>query len=140
MHRHRQQVGADGDQRAARALRIDQRRHSVRPARWRRGGCDDPRRTPVRQAVAQVGRDDLDTERLGAVASTAAVWVKTSASTSRRLLFDLPARRQVIASAARGASSSIGALASSRPVVGDHGLGVEQRLEPAWLISGWYGV
>jgi len=47
---------------------------------------------------------------------------------------------QIIASAAAVAYIEEEALAIARAVGRDHRLEVEQRLEPACAISGWYGV
>ena len=76
------------------------------------------------------------------VASTAAVCAYTSLSTARRLLDPRTARCiSVIASAAAVPSSSIDALATSRPV---RSVTIVWKFSSAsrrpWLISGWYGV
>ena len=76
------------------------------------------------------------------VRSTARVRGSESASTTKRLALERPARRsRVIASAAAVASSSTDAPATGRPVRSDTTVWKFSRASSRpWLISGWYGV
>ena len=116
--RQRQQVGADRHQRAALVGLLDQ----LGPVDHAAAGAgqlgDDAEELAVGQTVAQVGGDDLDAQRLGAGRQHRRGLARTGrASTASRFAEPRTARCiSVIASAAAVPSSSIDALATSRPV------------------------
>ena len=142
--RQRQQVRGHGDQAAAPVHLLDQRRrvahHPGRP-RVRQ-------QQPEQLAVGQARRDGPRSATTSSmpsgsarVRSTSRVCGSVSASTTKRAVFAFPARRSsVIASAAAVASSSSDALAIGQAgEVRDHGLEVQQRLQPALADLGLVG-
>ena len=135
-----QQVGGDRDQRAARVGGVGDGLEVADLA----GGAGVLDQHAVELALGQVmpvpGSPPARSASASSmpsgsarVWSTARVCGKTSASTRKRGDLDLEARRaSVMASAAAVASSSREELATGQPgQVGDHGLEVEQRLQPA---------
>ena len=104
------------------------------------GSCAiTPKNSPLRQAVAQVGGDDLDPQRLGPRREHRGGLRKRSQSTASRLTEPRAARCiNVIASAAAVASSSIEALATSMPVRSEIMVWkFSNASSRPWLISGW---
>ena len=139
--RQRQQVRAHGDQCAA-VVRLGHQSGPVRdPAAGAGQLGDDAEELTVGQAVTQVGGDDFDAQRLGA-----------GGQHRRRLGEDVGVDGQPVRAATgravhqRHGLGGRGALVEHRRVrdleageVGDHGLEIQQRFQPALTDLGLIG-
>ena len=134
--RQRQQVGAQRDQGPALVGLLDE----LRPVRHPPAGAgqlrDDPEEVTLGQPVAQVGGDDLDAERLGAggqdrgrLGEQVGVDGQPVGGALRRPRGTKHQRHRLGGGGALVQHRGVGHLEAGQ--VGDHGLEVQQRLEPA---------
>ena len=131
--RDSQQVGADRHQRTPVVRLGDQCRPVGHPAAGARHLGDHPEEVAVGQAVAQVGGDDLDPQRFGA-GGQHRVGLDEDVAVHRQ-----PVRRSLARPVhqrhglgRRGGLVEHGRVGDVQPgQVGDHGLEVQQRLQPA---------
>ena len=128
-----QQVGADGDQGAALVGLFHQLRPVGDPAAGARQLGDHPEELPVGKAVVQAGGDDLDAQWFGAGG-------QHRGGLGEQVGVDgQPVRRPAAGAVHQGHRlGGSGALVEHRRVgdvqsgqIGDHGLEVQQRLQPA---------
>ena len=137
-----QQVGGDGNQRAAFVRGVDDRAQVAHGAR--RAGVGQQHAVELPSGSPSAGSNGTSSMPRGAarVASTSRVCGSVSTSTRNRgLVARLARRSSVMASAAAVASSSSEAPATGRPVRSATVVwNVSSASSLPWLISGWYGV